>query len=59
MDVRITPTKAREILECFTDWDTKTKTENKERYEGYLDGVKEVMAILGLTRDELRQLNNK
>jgi dimeric dUTPase (all-alpha-NTP-PPase superfamily) len=59
MDIRITSTKAKEILECFTDWDTKTKTENKERYEGYLDGVKDVMTILGLTKDELKQLSKK
>lgn len=55
MDIRITPTKAKEILEMF-DWEEKQINENKERYQGYISGTKDFLAILNLTKDDLKSL---
>ena len=59
MDIRITTIKAKEILEMFSDWDEKVKQENRERYDGYIDGVKEVLSVLGITKSELKELSKK
>lgn len=53
MDIRITKTKADEILRMFTDWEETFSKENKEYKLGYIAATRDFLNIIQLNKDDL------
>ena len=59
MDIRITPTMAKEILDMRDDWDSKFVEDNREYQSGYISGTTDFLSILRISRKDLQALSKQ
>ncbi|MFS0643809.1 hypothetical protein [Siminovitchia sp. 179-K 8D1 HS] len=59
IDIRLTKSKAKEIIDMFEDWDSEFAVDDPDYKQGYINSTKDFLSILQLSRWEIEAIANQ